>query len=57
MNQMFFELLDVCVLVYLDDILIYSKSLEEHKMHLKKVFSILQKFNFRLKESKCALFL
>ena len=57
MNQMFFELLDVCVLVYLDDILIYSKSLEEHKVHLKKVFGILQKFNFRLKESKCALFL
>ena len=31
MNQIFFELLDVCVLVYLDDILIYSKTLEQHK--------------------------
>ena len=31
MNQMFFELLDRCVLVYIDDILIFSKNVEEHK--------------------------
>ena len=31
MNQVFFELLDHGVLIYLDDVLIYSKSVAEHK--------------------------
>ena len=57
MNRMFFRLLDKCVLVYLDDILIYSRSVEQHKKDLELVFSILDEENFRLKESKCALFL
>jgi len=31
MNTIFFEMLDKGVLIYLDDILVYSKTLEEHK--------------------------
>ena len=31
MNQAFFELLDKCVLIYLDDILIFSKDVTTHK--------------------------
>ncbi len=54
---MFFELLDKCVLIYIDDILIYSRSIAEHKVHLKQVFDILNKYNFKLKEKKCALYL
>ena len=38
---MFFKLLDKCVLVYLDDILIYSKNLDTHKRDLYEVFNIL----------------
>ena len=57
MNNMFFDLLDSCVVVYIDDILIYSKTVEQHKLDLERVFEILQKNNFRLKEEKCALFL
>jgi Reverse transcriptase (RNA-dependent DNA polymerase) len=34
MNTTFFELLDRGVLVYLDDVLIYSKTIEEHKVLL-----------------------
>ncbi len=38
MNMVFWDLLDDCVLVYLDDILIFSKSVEGHKVALRKVF-------------------
>lgn len=41
MNNVFFKLLDRGVLVYLDDILIYSRSKEEHIALLKEVFSLL----------------
>ena len=34
MNRVFFDILDNGVLVYLDDILIYSKTVEEHKLLL-----------------------
>jgi hypothetical protein len=37
----FFKLLDRGVLVYMDDILIYSKTKAEHKALLKDVFAIL----------------
>ena len=57
MNQVFFELLDIGVVVYLDDVLIYSKDIESHKILLKKVFEILNKNKLYVKESKCSLFL
>ena len=37
MNDIFGDLLDVCMLVYLDDILIYSNSEEEHIWHVHEV--------------------
>ena len=37
MNDIFGDLLNVCMLVYLDDILIYSYSEEEHIQHVHKV--------------------
>ena len=42
MNNVFFKLLDCGVLVYLDDVLIYTSTIEEHKVLLKKVFKILE---------------
>ena len=36
---MFFDLLDDCVIVYLDNILIFSRTKEEHLTALNKVFS------------------
>ena len=57
MNNTFFELLDHGVLVYLDDILIYTKTIAEHKQLLRKVFNLLYKNKLYIKESKCALFL
>jgi len=37
MNNMFSNLLDVCVVVYLDDILIYSNDITQHRSHVKEV--------------------
>ena len=46
--------LDKCVVVYLDDILIYSRSKEEHLSHLRSVLSILRKNGLYAKLSKCS---
>jgi len=37
MNEVFYDLLDVYVVIYFDDILIYSDNLEDHKKHVKEV--------------------
>ena len=44
------------VLVYLDDIGIFSQTFEEHLGHLREVFERLRKYNLRLKPSKCNFF-
>jgi hypothetical protein len=44
------------VAVYLDDILIFSKTTEEHVMHVQAVFEKLQEHGFYLKLSKCEFF-
>src|ERR1700679_46269 len=41
------------VIVYLDDILIFTKTLEEHREVVKKVFSLLYIHNLFLKPEKC----
>ena len=40
-------------LLYLDDIIIYSKTFEEHLQNLERVFSKLKEANLKLKPSKC----
>jgi hypothetical protein len=42
MNNVFMPLLDSGVLVYMDDILVYSKDVLSHKMLLTQVFELLQ---------------
>ncbi|XP_063809856.1 uncharacterized protein LOC135028570 [Pseudophryne corroboree] len=43
------------VLLYLDDVIIYSRSYEEHLQHLDEVFAQLTKCGLKLKPSKCHL--
>ena len=54
-NHVFFDLLHDCVIVYLDDILIFNRTKEEHFTALNKVFNYLAKFKLVFKEPKCAV--
>jgi hypothetical protein len=53
MNKVFEKYLGDFVLVYLDDILIMSKSPAEHLIHLRKVFETLRQYRLQAKLSKC----
>jgi hypothetical protein len=53
MNTIFKDYLRKFVLVFFDDILIYSHSMEEHKHHLIIVLELLKSNNLYLKDSKC----
>jgi hypothetical protein len=53
MNDIFREWLDDFVVVYIDDILIYSDSLEKHAEHLRKVFQRLKENKLYAKFEKC----
>ncbi len=53
MNDIFREWFDDFVVVYIDDILIYSGSLEEHAEHLPKVFQRLREKKLYAKLEKC----
>jgi len=52
-NDTFHEFLDDFLVAYLDDLLIYSKTLKEHKRHVKLVLQRLQDAGLYLKPSKC----
>ncbi|WRX08486.1 Reverse transcriptase domain - like 6 [Theobroma cacao] len=57
MNRVFKPYLDKFVVVFIDDILIYSKSREEHEQHLKIVLQILREHRLYAKFSKCEFWL
>lgn len=53
MNQVLHPFLRTFVMVFLDDILIYNHSLEEHISHLQQVLEVLRNNKLYLKSSKC----
>ena len=53
MNTTLSDLLDRFVLVYLDDILVYSDNADEHERHLRTVLQRLRTHNLLAKRSKC----
>jgi hypothetical protein len=56
MNGVFQEYLDKFFIVFLDDILIYSKSEEENENHLRMVFQLLRENQLYAKLSKCSFY-
>lgn len=53
MNTMLLPLLRKCALVFFDDILVYSRTLDEHIHHLRQVFTLLAQDQWKVKFSKC----
>jgi hypothetical protein len=52
-NSVFADMLDVCVVVYLNDILIYSIDLDHHRTHVKEVLCHLRKHGLFAAPEKC----
>jgi transposase InsO family protein len=53
MNKIFYDLYDICLVVYLDDLLVFSKTLSDHRKHVEEVFRRLRNNTLFVKESKC----
>jgi hypothetical protein len=56
MNGVFRDYLDKFVIVFLDDILVYSKTEEEHEQHLRMVLQVLREHQLYAKLSKCSFY-
>ena len=54
MNRVFRHCLDVFVIIYLDDILIFSKDADSHKEHIQTVLGLLRSNKLHAKASKCS---
>lgn len=52
MNAVFKSLLRKSVLVFLDDILIYSKDINAHLVHVEAVFDLMKQYQLYAKMSK-----
>jgi hypothetical protein len=55
-TDIFRDMLNVCVIVYLDDILIFSDDEEQHEKHVRAVMDRLRKYRLYCKPEKCHFF-
>ena len=56
MNKVLAKYLGKFVMVYIDDIIIYSDTPEEHQEHIMKVFELLVEANLTISLEKCEFF-
>ena len=56
MNNLFSNILDICVIVYLDNILIYLNNMFKHYWHIKKVLKHFCKASLYAKAKKCKFY-
>jgi len=57
MTTIFQDKIGIFVHVYLDDLFVFSTSIEDHKKDLEYVFKKLQEFHLFLEKEKCDLYL
>ena len=53
MNHVFSNIIDQYILVYLENILVYSKTTKTHEKHLHEEFSGLHTYNLQAKYIRC----
>ena len=53
MESILQPILAVYAMVYIDDVIVYSKTIEEHAKHLEEVFKLLDRAGLKIKHSKC----
>jgi len=53
MNEILYEYLDIFCVAYLDDILIFSQNLEDHRKHVRMILKRVKETGLTLKASKC----
>lgn len=56
MNDIFRDELDLCVIIYLDDLLVFSKDPEQHLIDLERILAKLRQHKLYAKLSKCEFF-
>jgi len=56
MNRIFFNLIGKCVFIYIDDLIVFSESLEQHITDLESVFNILNVNGLKINIEKCHFF-
>ena len=53
-NDIFRDFLEIFLIIYLDDLLIYSKTQRDHDVHVRKVRERLRKYGLYAKHAKCS---
>ena len=56
MNDLLGDYLDRFILIFLDDVLVYSANVKEHAEHLEKVLQVLRKHRLYAKALKCEIY-
>jgi hypothetical protein len=56
MNTIFHDYIGIFMHTYLDNLFVYSDTIEEHQIHLEMVFAQLHKHEFYLRKDKCELY-
>jgi len=52
-NEGLMEHLDMCCIVYLDDVLMYSNTLQQHRKDVSNILEVIRKSGMKVKPSKC----
>jgi len=52
-NEVLMEYIDMCCIVYLDDRLIYSNTLQQHRKDISNILEAIRKLGMKVKPSKC----
>ena len=54
MNDIFADMVDVCVIIYLDDILVHSDNIDQHRTHVREVLRRLRENGLYAGAQKCS---